>query len=301
MEKELVQDYDSNKMELFYEDYYRALLRHHKVRLRLFFALQFPERRLDDETYQVRIEQLDFRCWLAESPPDSSNQHHIYQKMVKIMLTLHRSAEKLLSDFDSTKLQENEFRALLKSFHGFDQLSFRLGSVVSKSLSNVDELTGLLNRSALSRDLERIPALTKKEPRLVSIAMIDLDHFKKVNDDFGHLFGDYVLETMAQLFCDCLRPGDEVYRYGGEEFLVLLPETNLKKAASVLERLRGLVCASEIADEENRTTVTVSIGVAQLSKGESPDEAIQRADEALYRAKEAGRNRVVLDREERSN
>jgi diguanylate cyclase (GGDEF)-like protein len=179
--------------------------------------------------------------------------------------------------------------------HDFDRIADRLDSGIITSLTDIDELTGLLNRTAMLRDLDREQAQARRTGRPFTVAMVDADHFKKVNDDHGHVFGDVCLETLAERFVESIRPRDQVYRYGGEEFLVLLPDTPLARAKPVLERLRKRACEHAISDGETTINLSVSVGAAEAASDEEASTAIDRADAALYRAKEAGRNRLELD------
>jgi len=152
-------------------------------------------------------------------------------------------------------------------------------------LAAKDPLTGLINRGFFDERMQAEVARTVRSGRLLSVAMIDIDHFKKFNDEFGHLVGDEVLRVLAKLFQKSLRKSDLVARYGGEEFIVLFPETPAEFAVLTAERLRVSVEA---------TTVTVSVGVAELpTDGKDMRSVIDRADMRLYEAKNAGRNRVV--------
>ncbi len=179
--------------------------------------------------------------------------------------------------------------------HEFDRLVDRLLSGVITTLTDVDGLTGLLNRTAMERDLEKELAHFQRSGRPFTVAMIDADLFKRVNDEFGHGFGDVVLETLADRFVESLRPRDRVYRYGGEEFLVLLPETPLESALPVLERLRRRASERTISDGSQAVRQSVSIGAAEIGREESVEVVVARSDQALYRAKQAGRDRVELD------
>jgi diguanylate cyclase len=152
----------------------------------------------------------------------------------------------------------------------------------------------LLNRAAMERDLEREQAHALRTGRCFTIAMVDAGHFKKVNDDYGHSFGYVVLEILAERFFESIRPRDRVYRYGGEEFLVLLPDLQLYQARSVLERFRQRACGHEISDGETAITQTVSIGTAESAGDEPIPTVIERADAAMYRAKQSGRNRIEM-------
>ncbi len=160
-------------------------------------------------------------------------------------------------------------------------------------LANFDSLTGLHNRRAILHRLdEHIKQVRRYEGEL-SLIMLDIDYFKKVNDQYGHLIGDEVLENVAVLMQQNVRNTDSVGRYGGEEFIVVLSETDLSSALIVAERLRSAIEAAEMRDfEGNMFGITVSQGVSSYKPGEDKQSLISRADDALYRAKQNGRNRV---------
>jgi len=127
----------------------------------------------------------------------------------------------------------------------------------------------------------------------LAVAMIDIDHFKEVNDTYGHLAGDSVLRDLAGIMQKRLRPDDELGRYGGEEFCAILPETSLEGAAKIGEELRSLVEGHAFMVEGEQIKVTISIGIAELKKGMDIKAFYKSADEMLYQAKRAGRNRVA--------
>ena len=125
------------------------------------------------------------------------------------------------------------------------------------------------------------------------VALADIDHFKKINDSHGHAVGDEVLAACAQRFLRHLRPYDMVYRYGGEEFLFCLPDSDTKQATGVLERMRRVLAETPVEAADGRLiAVTASFGVAAMDEDADADEAARRADAALYEAKRAGRDRV---------
>lgn len=159
-------------------------------------------------------------------------------------------------------------------------------------LAATDPLTGLANRRALLEGVERELRRTDSAPSNGALLMLDLDHFKSINDTYGHAGGDKVLVHLAVLLRNMLRQHDVAGRLGGEEFAVLLPEANLDSATAIAERLRVAVERSTIEFEGKNITVTASIGLAPL-EGEV-DRVFAMADEALYRAKKEGRNRTVL-------
>jgi diguanylate cyclase (GGDEF)-like protein len=156
-----------------------------------------------------------------------------------------------------------------------------------------DPVTGLGNRLRLAEDLELLCGRVERYGHVYCIALFDIDDFKGYNDAAGHLAGDGVLRAVAQRLQREIRSGDALYRYGGEEFLVLLPEQSLESAALAAERLRAAVEALALPHPAGGT-VTVSVGVAGTAEGCRPDELFELADQALYRAKADGRNRVEV-------
>jgi diguanylate cyclase (GGDEF)-like protein len=159
-------------------------------------------------------------------------------------------------------------------------------------LAITDPLTGLYNRRRFFEILDVEIGRSRRYPRPLSVLMIDVDHFKNVNDLLGHRAGDAALEAVARRIESGLRDSDTACRYGGEEFAVLMPETSLADAAVAAERLRRIVSDEPIFAGGNGFRVTVSIGLACRADGESAESVIERSDEALYRAKDLGRNRV---------
>lgn len=162
-------------------------------------------------------------------------------------------------------------------------------------LSRIDPLTGLSNRRSFSTDALRIFQLAIRHQRKLSCAMLDIDFFKHVNDSYGHDFGDKVLIAVAKTCKKKLRKTDLLARFGGEEFCFLFPETDLNSAALIAERLRHAISTLEFHSEENRFSVTVSIGVSKLlDLNDNMENMLKRSDDSLYKAKENGRNRVVI-------
>ena len=159
-------------------------------------------------------------------------------------------------------------------------------------LAMKDVLTSAYNRRffdhRLAEELDRF----KRHGHPIGLVMIDIDHFKDINDRYGHQFGDAALRRIVELCLATVRASDFVARYGGEEFCVLLPETSLVEGIALAERLRETVAASDIRYLELTTRITISAGIAASRAGDGPDDILRRADEALYRAKAGGRNRV---------
>lgn len=163
-------------------------------------------------------------------------------------------------------------------------------------LTTVDGLTQVFNKRYFMEALEREMSRAARYRRELSLIMFDIDHFKKINDSFGHPIGDEVLREFAVRLASNVRAIDLPCRYGGEEFTVIMPDTKLEDAQRIAERIRLHVAGSpfRVAHGEEQLTVTISIGVASTSgPGDSPEALLKRADEAVYEAKAAGRNKVV--------
>lgn len=164
-----------------------------------------------------------------------------------------------------------------------------------KQLAITDGLTGLFNSRQFFYQIKQEISRFQRYARDLSLLMLDIDFFKNYNDTWGHLEGDKVLMSMGMIISSCLRSMDSAYRYGGEEFAVLLPETELQEACLVGNRIRDNVQKAIFTPENGvQTSVTVSIGAAQLINGEDFSSFLKRADKALYISKENGRNQLTV-------
>ncbi|WP_084089671.1 GGDEF domain-containing protein [Andreprevotia lacus] len=161
-----------------------------------------------------------------------------------------------------------------------------------RELSVRDPLTLLFNRRHFDEQATRLLAQAARSSRPVALVMADLDHFKQINDAHSHAVGDAVLKTVAQLLQDHTRSGDLLARYGGEEFVLAFPDTGLSDALALCDKLRALIERHPWANLHPDLTVTMSLGVAIATSGETAEQALKRADAQLYAAKAAGRNRV---------
>lgn len=158
-----------------------------------------------------------------------------------------------------------------------------------------DELTGIINRRGVLNDLEIEIARCQRYGRPLTVLMIDIDHFKDINDSHGHASGDDALRSIVQSMTTVLREADVIGRFGGEEFLVLLPDLGGDGAIAAAQRLRERVETSELMLAERREKVTISIGVSFYKSNDTSSTLVARADKALYRAKANGRNRVEIE------
>jgi len=156
-----------------------------------------------------------------------------------------------------------------------------------EEMASTDKLTGLLNRHAFTILIGKLLAEYRREPRPIAMLIVDIDHFKLINDRHGHLVGDAVLACVAHLLQEGLRTSDLAVRWGGEEFLLVLKGCDRAEGQRIAENLRANVAKAQLP-----ASVTVSIGIAQFASGETPDQTVNRADAALYRAKLEGRDRV---------
>jgi diguanylate cyclase (GGDEF)-like protein len=160
--------------------------------------------------------------------------------------------------------------------------------------ATVDALTGVHNRRWMNDAFPRVLTRCALDHVHSAVMVIDIDHFKLVNDTYGHLVGDVALKALANIMQAHLRPHDLLVRYGGEEFAILLPDTGIEEARSIAERLRATVAANEIHSGELMFKITISIGIAPAKNEGKLEENFGAADRALYRAKESGRNRVEV-------
>jgi len=175
-----------------------------------------------------------------------------------------------------------------------DQLKRELDH--AKVQATLDALTGVTNRRGFEEALAQMPREHPEGAPGPCLLLIDLDHFKQINDRYGHVFGDTVLKNIAHAIRSCVKGRDLVARFGGEEFVVLLPATALAGAMALAEQIRGTIAGARIRRGNTSETIgaiTVSIGVATWRSGEGAETMIERADRALYQSKSAGRNQVT--------
>jgi len=199
------------------------------------------------------------------------------------------------NDYLGKPFDKDELRARLEVGRRFTELNSKLlaTQAILAEQALADALTGIMNRRAILERLSEEMARAQRDATRLGIGMIDIDHFKHVNDVYGHVAGDRVLREVAGRASSATRPYDGFGRFGGEEFLTIVPACPGVEVVSVLERIRTAVGDSPVEVEGHQVRVTVSIGGAMSGVG-SVDELIRSADDALYQAKAAGRDRVVL-------
>ncbi|MGH8083947.1 MAG: GGDEF domain-containing protein [Lysobacter sp.] len=210
----------------------------------------------------------------------------VLARQTQSLLELRRYAleqRRLLADREAVAQQLEAARSDLQRRH--DQL---------EHTATHDPLTGLLNRAGLSQLQASEVGMARLDAAPYALLLLDVDHFKQVNDRHGHLLGDRALRAVADAVAASVRSGDVAVRYGGEEFLVVLPSTRLDGAAEVAERIRGAVAEVSRASLPFELTLSAGIAAGDPTR-DRPEQVFDRADQALYRAKAGGRNRVVAD------
>jgi diguanylate cyclase len=227
------------------------------------------------EGYSLKISGTDNIAELSTILSD------IMQDTRVIQASAQRTHEELLT----TRKQANEAEERVK------KLERELETV--SEMVREDQLTGALNRRGMDDTLEREFKRSDRAQELISVALLDIDNFKQLNDTLGHQGGDEALIHLTKVIKETLRPSDSVARYGGEEFLIILPDTGLQEGMEIVERLQRELTKKYFLHNNERKLITFSAGVALRVEGEDKDDLIGRADKAMYYAKKTGKNRVV--------
>ncbi len=201
-----------------------------------------------------------------------------------ILDEIQNNIQNIINDFDVP--EENKLEVIKQINYIYTR---------TKYLSMTDELTGLLNRRSFESNFEKEYLRTERYENNLTLAMIDVDFFKNINDTYGHQCGDFVLKQIANAALQTFRKTDTVFRYGGEEFVVILTETDIEKSIIPIERFRKTVETLDLTYQNQKIQVTVSIGACQYNnKINSKEEFLELTDKALYEAKNTGRNKYIL-------
>ncbi|MCU7842352.1 MAG: GGDEF domain-containing protein [Candidatus Thiodiazotropha sp. (ex Monitilora ramsayi)] len=212
-----------------------------------------------------------------------------------------RTIANTLLDATSTAMHKNQL--MRDQLESVEARTHTLQTEVEKLRDEVstDPLTGLYNRKALDQRMNELLAETEKDPaQTLSLLMLDIDHFKQFNDRFGHMIGDEVIRRVGMTMKELVRQDDFPARYGGEEFTVVLPSTDIDDAVDIAKSIHEAVSKLVLvrrSTKERLPGITISVGAATLQHGDSCETLLERADQALYLAKEGGRNRVVTEAE----
>lgn len=231
--------------------------------------------------YHTRIESYSKKLGGADNLADLS---HILDDIMYDTRTIQASAQRTHEELVAARKQAHDAEERVR------QLEQELEEVSEKIQQ--DQLTGALNRRGMEETLEREINRADRQSTPISLALLDIDNFKQLNDTLGHQAGDQALTHMAAVIRETLRPTDAVARYGGEEFLIIMPDTGLDEAMATVTRLQRELTKKFFLHNNERLLITFSAGVA-LRNGEAAADVISRADKAMYRAKKAGKNRVM--------
>lgn len=256
--------------------------------------------RLDKVGQELDDEVLAFMGVLREHINLSSTHSQMLENVDKALPgatsieQVRAIVQRLMSDNKKTRSEVDALNARLQNSQAQIE-KLRAALIESQSLGMIDAVTQLKNRHWLQRNLPREVNAASENERPLSLIMADVDHFKKINDTFGHAVGDEILRRFSELLSKNIKAGDSAVRFGGEEFVLILPHTDLKNARDLGELIR-----SELENKKwmhHKTglpigTVTASFGIAQLQANENHDSLLERADAKLYEAKAAGRNCV---------
>ncbi len=241
---------------------------------------------LEDQVQSMVVETGRYENNLGE--------HSAQLKKAQTLATLQQIEQVLLEEVEKMKLSTVAYKRELDNA----QIKIREQEAVLERLSkdaSTDFLTQVFNRAAFDRRLVEEFARYKRYGQVFSLVLFDIDHFKNVNDTYGHLAGDRVLKAVALLINEEKRVADFLARFGGEEFVLILPGIEKETAGTVAEKFRRKIESTTFKFENQNINITVSAGVAEVeSRDELPSDVVKRADEALYQAKSAGRNRIVV-------
>ena len=236
-----------------------------------------------------------FNQWYNSINSDVLLNHEGFIAIGKAHQHMHRLAKKILLLNGSTDVPPFEFDNFSASLKRFQLEIHSLKRELDNLIHNTDPLTKTINKVNLLPSLRKQHALTLREQQECTLVMVDIDHFKAFNDNYGHQLGDQVLAEFAKKIIQNLRPYDKVFRYGGEEFIICLINTPIPKAQQVIERMRLSLSENPILiTNGHELSITASFGIAQLDTTVSIETSIERADKAMYAAKKNGRDCIKI-------
>ena len=258
---------------------------------------------IENESKKARVEleptQCFFGVWTKTEEFKKFFTSHEIKEICRMHQAVHNSGKSIYYH-----LKNKKYHQVLLDYLFLSRLSINLVARLNTKITHqilrkqieTDYLTQLRNRHSLDALLKRTFILHKEEKLSCSLAMLDIDFFKKINDTFGHQIGDSVLQTISQLLKQNIQASDTIFRYGGEEFLIVFPQCNEEKAQNICERLRLVIQNHKFNAPLDNYSITISIGISILSeKSNNYQELIKKADTNLYQAKKEGRNRVIFN------
>jgi len=240
--------------------------------------------------------KCQFGQWYYGNVDDTIKSFEEFSQLEEAHKFMHDNARQLAKIcLDNKSIAVSDYQPFLTNQHHLIGLLNKLHDTLLEHQNCFDTLTGAINRRSISLLLDQAFENTRRYDAIYSVAMLDVDYFKKINDTHGHMAGDEVLKHISTLLKNSLRKSDSIGRYGGEEFLILMPETDKTTAFDVIDQSRKDLAKQDIPVEGKNINVSVSVGISQIKKDdESAWQAVRDADFALYRAKESGRNRVEM-------
>ncbi len=287
---------DSPDLQQIIESLEQAVLQHRQWSAQLHRTLVCH---LPIDTYDLQPDthhHCGFGTWYDSLRDTAVSAYLSFKQLETAHTDMHETARVLLRHRQNDEpIGCDEYDRFLKAQENLTGLTWKLQSELMVQLHGQDPLTGLPTRRDMSQRIEREVLNINKGQNSCCIGIMDVDHFKRINDNYGHHAGDEVLREVARRAVNLLRRTDQVFRYGGEEFVFFLPGIPLNGAHSVLDRLRAGIAEQSVHLHDGRELeVTASFGITEIVPGETTQNALTRADEALYAAKAAGRNRVML-------
>jgi diguanylate cyclase (GGDEF)-like protein len=270
---------------------------HHIDWLRNIHATLITHRPADANDLRVDAHHLcDFGKWFYGAGMANHQLDAGYAEIDKTHHAMHDAARKLLDHSAAgAPIDLSDYENFMDLAIAFKQEVRTFQYALINQVCTVDHLTGAWNRHALAMKLLEESERTQRSGQCCALCMMDIDYFKRVNDRFGHKVGDEVLQAFTSIVSTELRKYDSLFRYGGEEFLMLLPNTTLENAALLLNRIRETLSETDIPVGNGATIrLTASFGVAQLACQETVEDALEHADHALLAAKAGGRNKVCV-------
>jgi len=262
-------------------------------------------------TRESTLSEKDYCCcshtlcplgqWIRNTLDNPAFQHPFFVVLDEKHKNFHHVANQLIKDLNSQQpVDINLYKQLIQTQQMLSAQLLTLFEFSVVTNSQFDSITGLMNRRSVNAVLayEKY-RMSRNKTSHCCIALVDIDHFKKVNDIYGHDIGDHALAQVASVLHSCTRQSDTVARFGGEEFLFVLPDISLEGAIASIDRVRRKLAATPLELCQEKITITASFGITQLCNDCDVEHSIKRADEALYLAKHMGRNRsayIDIDR-----
>lgn len=257
--------------------------------------LEFPK----DILHHASHTQCQFGKWYYATGNETIRSFDEFHELEEVHRNMHDNARTLAAtSIEKTKLSVNDYQQFLDSQHQLISLLSSLKTRLVEQQYVFDSLTGAVNRKSISLLLENTFENAQRYHSNYTVAMLDADNFKKINDTYGHLTGDQILKHICSSLKDTLRKSDCIGRYGGEEFLILLAETDQDTAFEVMNKYRETLSKEPVIIADQKIDISVSIGLSQFKEtDEDAWQAVKRADFAMYEAKTAGRNQVMPKQE----